>query len=164
MLIREADVTEDAGGSLDRVSAAIVESLRPDGRKSYAAIAKEVGVSEATVRQRLQRLVEQGHLQIVAVTNPVGRGRFTSMLLVKTTGDVEGVAAVLRELPEVTFAVATAGAHDIVIEVMCRDGAHLLSVIDGSIRVIEAVESVETLVYLKLLKLSYESGVWPTTA
>ena len=156
-------MTEDVDGALDRVSAAIVDSLRSDGRKSYAAIAKEVGVSEATVRQRLQRLTEQGHMQIVAVTNPVGRGRFTSMLLVKTSGDVESVAAALRELPEVTFAVATAGVYDVVIEVTCRDGAHLLSVIDGSIRTIDSVEAVETLVYLKLLKLSYQSGVWPTT-
>jgi Lrp/AsnC family transcriptional regulator for asnA, asnC and gidA len=156
-------LTEDAEGVLDRISAAIVDSLRSDGRKSYAAIAKEVGVSEATVRQRLQRLTEQGHMQIVAVTNPVGRGRFTSMLAVKTRGDIEGVAAALRDVPEVTFAAATAGVYDVLIEVSCRDGAHLLTVIDESIRTIDAVEAVETLVYLKLLKLNYQSGVWPTT-
>lgn len=145
------------------MSAAIVDSLRVDGRKSYAAIAKEVGVSEATVRQRLQRLVEQGHMQVVAVTNPLARGRYTSMLLAKVTGDVEHVSQALRRLPEVTFAVAVAGVHDIVIEVMCRDGEHLLSIINDSIRAIPEVSAVETLVYLKLLKLSYESGVWPTT-
>ncbi|OBF25533.1 Lrp/AsnC family transcriptional regulator [Mycobacterium sp. ACS4331] len=157
-------MTEPVEGSLDRISSDIVDALRSDGRKSYAAIAKEIGVSEATVRQRLQRLVEQGHMQIVAVTNPVGRGRYTSMLLVKTTGDVERVAAALRELPEVTFAVATAGTYDLVVEVMCRDGEHLLTVINGSIRTIDEVVAVETLVYLKLLKLSYQSGVWPTTS
>ena len=156
-------MADENEGGLDRISAAIVDSLRSDGRKSYAAIAKEVGVSEATVRQRLQRLTEQGHMQIVAVTNPVGRGRFTSLLMVKTKGVAEQVAAALRELPEVTFAVAVAGVYDIVIEVTCRDGEHLLSVVDNSIRAIDAVDSVETLVYLKLLKLSYESGVWPTT-
>ncbi|ANW67525.1 hypothetical protein BCA37_07085 [Mycobacterium sp. djl-10] len=154
---------EESEGALDKISAAIVESLRTDGRKSYAAIAKEVGVSEATVRQRLQRLTEQGHMQIVAVTNPVGRGRFTSMLAVKTRGDVAAVAISLREIPEVTFAAATAGIYDVLIEVTCRDGAHLLTVIDESIRTIDAVEAVETLVYLKLLKLNYQSGVWPTT-
>ncbi|MGB3485572.1 MAG: Lrp/AsnC family transcriptional regulator [Mycobacterium sp.] len=156
-------MSEDSDGALDRISAAIVDSLRSDGRKTYAAIAKEVGVSEATVRQRLQRLTEQGHMQIVAVTNPVGRGRFTSMLAVKTRGDVDGVCAALRDIAEVTFAVATAGVYDILIEVSCRDGAHLLSVIDGSIRTIDSVDAVETLVYLKLLKLNYQSGVWPTT-
>jgi Lrp/AsnC family transcriptional regulator for asnA, asnC and gidA len=156
-------VTEDVEAALDKVSVAIIDSLRSDGRKSYAAIAKEVGVSEATVRQRLQRLVEQGHMQIVAVTNPLGRGRYTSILLVKTSGEIERVAAALRDLPDVTFAVATAGSYDIVIEVMCRDGEHLLSVIDESIRSIDAVVAIETLVYLKLLKLSYQSGVWPTT-
>lgn len=157
-------VTDDAERPLDKVSAAIVDSLRPDGRKSYAAIAKEVGVSEATVRQRLQKLIEQGHMQIVAVTNPVGPGRFTSMLLVKTTGNSDAVASSLREIPEVTFAVATAGAYDVLVEVTSRDGAHLLGVIDGSIRTIDAVTEVQTLIYLKLLKLSYQSGVWPTTS
>ncbi|BBY73648.1 transcriptional regulator [Mycolicibacterium parafortuitum] len=156
-------MAEDAEGALDKVSAAIVDSLRPDGRKSYAAIAKEVGVSEATVRQRLQKLIEQGHMQIVAVTNPVGPGRFTSMLLVKTQGGVDAVAEALRDVPEVTFAVATAGSYDVLVEVTSRDGAHLLSVIDDSIRTIEAVTEVQTLIYLKLLKLSYQSGVWPTT-
>lgn len=155
-----ADETE---GALDKVSAAIADSLRSDGRKSYAAIAKEVGVSEATVRQRLQKLIEQGHMQIVAVTNPVGPGRFTSMLLVKTDGGVDEVAAALRNVPEVTFAVATAGAYDVLVEVTSRDGAHLLSVIEGSIRTLDAVTDVQTLIYLKLLKLSYQSGVWPTT-
>lgn len=156
-------MTEPVDGALDRVSSGIIDALRSDGRKSYAAIAKEIGVSEATVRQRIQRLTEQGHMQIVAVTNPVGRGRYTSMLLVKTKGDVELIGAALRTLPEVTFAVATAGGYELLIEVMCRDGEHLLAVINGSIRPIPEVDSVETLVYLKLLKLSYQSGVWPTT-
>ena len=156
-------MADEAEGALDKVSAAIVDSLRSDGRKSYAAIAKEVGVSEATVRQRLQKLIEQGHMQIVAVTNPVGPGRFTSMLLVKTNGGVDAVAAALRDVPEVTFAVATAGAYDVLVEVTSRDGAHLLSVIEDSIRTIDAVTEVQTLIYLKLLKLSYQSGVWATT-
>lgn len=156
-------MSDEAEGVPDKLSAAIVDSLRVDGRKSYAAIAKEVGSSEATVRQRLQKLIEQGHMQIVAVTNPVGPGRFTAMLLVKTKGDVDAVARALREVPEVTFAVATAGSFHIVVEVMCHDGGHLLEVIDDSIRTIDAVTEVETLIYLKLLKLSYQSGVWPTT-
>jgi Lrp/AsnC family transcriptional regulator, regulator for asnA, asnC and gidA len=156
-------MTEEPTPALDRISAAIVDSMRSDGRKPYAAIAKEVGVSEATVRQRVQRLIEQGHMQVVTVTNPLSRGHYTSMLLVKADGDIEKISQKLSALPEVTFAVAVAGVHDIVIEVTCRNGEHLLSVINDSIRTIDEVSAVETLVYLKLLKLSYEAGVWPTT-
>ena len=148
--------------ALDPMSMAIIDSLRADGRKPYATVAKELGVSEATVRQRAQRLIEQGHMQVVAVTNPVGRGHYTSMLLLKIDGDVERVAEQLRGLAEVTFAVAVAGVRDIVVEITCRDGEHLLSMINDSIRTIPEVQSVDTLVYLKLLKLSYEAGVWPT--
>lgn len=147
---------------LDPLSTAIVDHLRSDGRKSYKAIATEVGASEATVRQRVQRLVEKGYMQVVAVTNPLARGHYTAMLLLKVNGPVEQVSELLRGLPEVTFAVAVAGNHDVIVEVTCRSGEHLLSVINESIQTIPGVTAVETLMYLKLLKLSYEAGVWPT--
>ena len=59
---------------LDDVSKAIIEQLQEDGRRPYAAIGKAVGLSEAAVRQRVQRLLDAGVMQIVAVTDPLHGG------------------------------------------------------------------------------------------
>ena len=59
---------------LDEVSKAIIEQLQEDGRRPYAAIGKAVGLSEAAVRQRVQRLLDAGVMQIVAVTDPLQVG------------------------------------------------------------------------------------------
>ena len=63
--------TGAGNGQLDDVSKAIIEQLQQDGRRSYAAIGKQAGLSEAAVRQRVQRLTEQGVMQVVAVTDPL---------------------------------------------------------------------------------------------
>ena len=65
---------ERSGAVLDEVAKAIIEQLQQDGRRSYAAIGKEVGLSEAAVRQRVQRLIESGVMQVVAVTDPLQLG------------------------------------------------------------------------------------------
>ena len=59
---------------LDDVAKAIIEQLQQDGRRSYAAIGKVVGLSEAAVRQRVQRLIDGGVMQVVAVTDPLELG------------------------------------------------------------------------------------------
>src|SRR5713226_9278924 len=78
---------------LDDLSKQIIEQLQEDGRRSYAAIGKVVGLSEAAVRQRVQRLVDGGIMQIVAVTDPLmlGFSRQT-MIGIKCGGDLEQVA------------------------------------------------------------------------
>ena len=63
-----------ARGGLDATSRSIIEQLQQDGRRSYAAIGKAVGLSEAAVRQRVQRLTDSGVMQIVAVTDPMQVG------------------------------------------------------------------------------------------
>src|SRR5499427_2558936 len=74
---------------LDDVSKMIIEQLQQDGRRSYAAIGKAVGLSEAAVRQRVQRLVEAGAMQIVAVTDPLSLGfRRQAMIGIKCSGEL----------------------------------------------------------------------------
>jgi len=77
------------GGSLDDVSKAIIEHLQTDGRRSYAAIAKSVGLSEAAVRARVQRLLDSEVMQIVAVTDPLQIG-FTRQAMVGIRAEGEG--------------------------------------------------------------------------
>ena len=138
---------------LDDVSKAIIEQLQDDGRRPYAAIGKAVGLSEAAVRQRVQRLIESGVMQIVAVTDPmqVGFPR-AAMIGVEVEGDVEAVADQMAAMSEVDYLVITAGGHDILAEVVCEDDEHLLDVLNNKIRALPGVLGTETFVYLKLRK------------
>ena len=146
--------------ALDDVSKAIIEQLQQDGRRSYAAIGKVVGLSEAAVRQRVQRLVDSGVMQVVAVTDPLELGfARQAMVGIRVTGQLEPVADALADLPEVDYVVITAGSYDLLAELVCESDDHLLSLISGKIRTIEGVVSTETFMYLRLRKQTYSWGV-----
>jgi Lrp/AsnC family transcriptional regulator for asnA, asnC and gidA len=144
---------------LDDANRAIVEQLQADGRRSYAAIATAVGLSEAAVRQRVQRLLDAGVMQIVAVTDPMQLGfARQAMVGVRADGDLGDVADKLAALPEVDYVVVTAGSFDLLVEVVCNDDEHLLALLNNSIRSIPGVRDSETFVYLKLAKQTYTWG------
>jgi Lrp/AsnC family transcriptional regulator for asnA, asnC and gidA len=145
---------------LDEVSKAIIEQLQQDGRRSYAAIGKVVGLSEAAVRQRVQRLTESGVMQVVAVTDPLQLGfARQAMVGIRCRGELEVVAEALGELQEVDYVVITAGSYDLLVEVVAESDDHLLELISMKIRSIPNVESTETFMYLKLQKQTYSWGV-----
>ena len=145
---------------LDDVSKAIIEQLQQDGRRSYAAIGKVVGLSEAAVRQRVQRLTESGVMQVVAVTDPLQLGFARQALVgIRCRGELEVVAEALGELQEVDYVVITAGSYDLLVEVVAESDDHLLELISLKIRTIPNVESTETFMYLKLQKQTYSWGV-----
>ena len=134
---------------LDEVSKAIIEQLQEDGRRSYAAIGKVVGLSEAAVRQRVQRLIEGGVMQVVAVTDPLELGfARQAMVGVRVSGQLEPVADAIAELEEVDYVVVTAGSFDVLVEVACESDEDLLSLLNGSIRTLPGVRETETFVYL----------------
>jgi Lrp/AsnC family transcriptional regulator for asnA, asnC and gidA len=145
---------------LDDANKAIIEQLQQDGRRPYAAIGKAVGLSEAAVRQRVQRLLDQGVMQIVAVTDPLRIGfRREAMIGVRVSGDTREVADALAALPEVDYVVITAGSFDLLLEIVAEDDEHLLSLINDHIRVLPQVRETETFVYLRLVKQTYTWGV-----
>ena len=143
---------------LDDVSRAIIEQLQQDGRRSYARIATAVGLSEAAVRQRVQRLLDAGVMQIVAVTDPmqVGFPR-QAMVGVRAQGDARSTADKLAGMPEVDYVVVTAGSFDVILEIVCEDDEHLLDTV-ARIRTVDGVVSTETFVYLGLRKQTYAWG------
>ncbi len=146
--------------TLDDVSKAIIEQLQQDGRRSYAAIGKVVGLSEAAVRQRVQRLVESGVMQIVAVTDPLELG-FARMAMVgvRVAGPVQPVADALAVFDEVAYVVVTAGSFDILAEVVAGSDEALLEIISNQIREVPGVVSTESFIYLHLRKQTYSWGV-----
>ncbi|NUP38054.1 MAG: Lrp/AsnC family transcriptional regulator [Streptomyces sp.] len=154
--------TRDMTGTrpaIDAVSKAIIEQLQEDGRRPYAAIGKAVGLSEAAVRQRVQKLLDQGAMQIVAVTDPITVGfRRQAMVGIGVEGDVEPVADALAALDEVEYVVVTAGSFDLLAEVVAEDDDHLLELIGKRIRALPGVRSTESFVYLKLRKQTYSWG------
>jgi Lrp/AsnC family transcriptional regulator for asnA, asnC and gidA len=145
--------------ALDGVSKRIIEQLQEDGRRPYAAIGKAVGLSEAAVRQRVQRLLESGVMQIVAVTDPltVGFPR-QAMVGIKVEGDVDPIAEQLAGMVEVDYVVITAGSFDLLVEIVCENDDHLLDTVNKRIRAIPGVRATESFVYLKLRKQTYTWG------
>jgi Lrp/AsnC family transcriptional regulator for asnA, asnC and gidA len=158
-VVRVATREKNGSPAIDSVSKAIIEQLQEDGRRPYAAIGKAVGLSEAAVRQRVQKLLDQGVMQIVAVTDPltVGFPR-QAMVGINVQGDVENVADALSEMDEVNYVVVTAGSFDLLIEVVCEDDDHLLEIINKRIRALPGVRSTESFVYMKLRKQTYTWG------
>jgi Lrp/AsnC family transcriptional regulator, regulator for asnA, asnC and gidA len=144
---------------LDDTSRAIIEQLQEDGRRPYATIGKAVGLSEAAVRQRVQKLLDSGVMQVVAVTDPMRTGLARqAMIAISVRGDVEAVAADLGAIDEVDYIVVTAGAFDLIAEVVVEDDDHLLRLINGRIRALPGVLRTETFLYLKLVKQTYNWG------
>ena len=145
--------------ALDDVSKAIIEQLQEDGRRSYAAIGKAVGLSEAAVRQRVQRLTDSGVMQIVAVTDPVQVGfERQAKIGIKCTGDSYALSEELSAIDAIDYVVLTAGSFDVVVEVVCENDEQLLQILNKQIRSLDGVTSTETLVYLKLVKQQYNWG------
>jgi Lrp/AsnC family transcriptional regulator for asnA, asnC and gidA len=144
---------------LDEVSLQIIKELQEDGRRPYTTIAKSVGLSEAAVRQRVQRLLDAGVMQIVAVTDPLRVGLYRqAMVGIRVDGDVREVARTLAASDEIEYVVICSGGYDVLVELTVRDDEHLLETINGQIRSIPGVQTIETFVYLRLEKQTYTWG------
>jgi Lrp/AsnC family transcriptional regulator, regulator for asnA, asnC and gidA len=144
---------------LDDKSKKIIALLQQDGRMSYTAIAAEVGLSEAAVRQRAQRLIEQGVMQIVAVTDPLQLGfAWEAMVGVRVSGNIEAIADTLGKIEAIDFIVLTGGRFDIILELVAESDDQFIDLTD-TIRSIPGVVGSETLVYLSTRKQAYSWGV-----
>jgi Lrp/AsnC family transcriptional regulator, regulator for asnA, asnC and gidA len=144
---------------LDATSRKIIEQLQADGRRSYATIAKAVGLSEAAVRQRVAKLTETGVIQIVAVSDPMQVGfKRSAQIGIKVEGDLEALAEKISKYPEAAYVVICAGSFDLMIEVVCEDDEHLLEFLNKKIRGLAGVVSTETFMYLKIHKQTYSWG------
>jgi Lrp/AsnC family transcriptional regulator for asnA, asnC and gidA len=152
-------VTDKPTVVLDDIDKAIIRELQLDGRTPYAKLGPAVGLSQAAVRQRVQRLIENGVMQVVAVTDPLMLG-FTleAMIGVEVDGDVRAVASKVAQVDNVDYVVLTTGRFDLVVEVVCRDHEELLYLINDVIRAIPGVRATETFTYLHLEKQTYSWG------
>jgi Lrp/AsnC family transcriptional regulator, regulator for asnA, asnC and gidA len=151
---------------VDPVDRRIVAALQRDGRRPFTSIAKELGLSEAAVRQRVARLQAAGIMQVVAVADPMTLG-YTAMAMVAISVDGSArkqVAEAVARLPEVSYLVLTAGSFDMLAEVVCEDNDHLLRLLSEDLAGIEGVRETETFMYLRLLKEAYTWSVTEAAA
>jgi Lrp/AsnC family transcriptional regulator for asnA, asnC and gidA len=144
---------------VDEVDRRIIAELQRDGRKPYTQIAPVVGLSEAAVRQRVQRLVDSRVMQVVAVTDPrvLGFGR-QAMIGFKVQGDTRSVADALAAMPEVEYVVLTGGSLDLLAEVVVESDDRLVELLNDKIRVLPGVRETETYLYLRIHKETYDWG------
>jgi Lrp/AsnC family transcriptional regulator, regulator for asnA, asnC and gidA len=150
------------GFELDDADRLIVKQLQKNGRSTYTKLGEAAGLSEAAARQRVQRLLDSGVVQVVAVTDPAAFGfRLMATIGLRVEGDLMVVADEVGAIPEVDFVVITAGSFDILVEVVCQDDRHLLSLLNDQIRSIPGVRSTETFMHLRLHKQTYP---WPPGA
>ena len=144
---------------LDDVGKSILRQLQEDGRRSYTAIGEAVGMSEAAVRQRVKALVEASVIQIVAVADPITLGfGVMASVGVRVDGDSRAAAEAVSRIEEVDYCVLTSGRYDLLLELVCRDNEHLLSVINEQIRTVQGVRETETSICLRVHKQTYNYG------
>ena len=147
-----------AAPHLDRIDQRLIEALQKNGRESFRRIAADVGVSEATIRARYQRLCDDNILQVTGVTNPLGLGfDAQAMVGIRTSGSPEPVAEAIAQWGEADYVVVTAGQFDVLVELICADRRQLLDA-TNRMRAIDGVVSTETFLYLELRKQLYDWG------
>lgn len=143
---------------LDDTDRAIIGHLQRDGRAPFTQIAAEIGLSEGAVRKRVQRLTDSGHMQVVAVTDPLGLGdRRVALIGLRINGRTEKTAAWVAARPEVEYLVATAGRYDLMFEVIVESEQHLLELL-STLRSRSDVIEVEAFPCLKLYKQTFAWG------
>ena len=149
---------DKTGTQIDETDRAIIEALQRDGRTPYTRLGAAGGLSEAAARQRVQRLLDSGVMQVVAVTNPLSHGkRRMAMIGVRTEGATDDIAKTLQAMSDIDYLVVSAGSFDLMAEVVVADDGDLLD-LTNRIRSVKGVRSTETFIYLDLVKQTFTWG------
>ena len=145
---------------LDDIDKRIITELQIDGRLPYARLGPAVGLSQAAARQRVQRLIERGVMQVVAVTDPLALGfNLEAMIGIRADGDLRGLARTLAAIDEIDYVVVTSGGYDVLVETVCEGTDELLDLLNDRIRTLPGVRSADAFPYLHLEKQTYAWGV-----
>ena len=142
---------------MDELDRKIISILQLDGRASNAKIAREVGVSEGTVRRRLRRLIQEDVVKVIAVPNLEKLGYATTALIGLQTGPGKGdtVAEAIAELEESHYVAITTGAYDVFVWAGLESAESLGDFLRTKIGTIEGVQRTETFVNLSIKKRTY---------
>jgi len=146
--------------TVDAVDCRMIELLQKDGRISHTEIAKSLGISEATVRTRLQRLIQEEYIQIVAVSNPLKLG-YEVVGTIRIHVDIKKMDKIIRELKSIRalwHIVQTTGGTGIDTEFVLKSLDELNRLIFDQINRIDGVLRTETPLFLNYIKREYDWG------
>ena len=140
--------------AVDELDLRIIEALQQDGRRPFTKIAADLGISEASVRQRVGHLINNQTIQIVAVTNPAKMGyTLANMIGIRVSGDqLLETADAIAAFDEVIYLVVCAGHFDLLAEIVCRDNDHFLQFLTEKLYKVPGVRDAETFMYLRVYK------------
>jgi Lrp/AsnC family transcriptional regulator, regulator for asnA, asnC and gidA len=145
------------GVRIDRADEAIIAALKRDVRIPFSRIARDLGVSAGMVRQRYNRLVEAGAIQVAVIPNHLVLGH-SSMAIVGLDvepGRIREVSEKLAALDEVIYLVALAGRHHLLAEIVCRDNEHVLEFLEEKLGAVEGVRGFDASMHLSIIKEVY---------
>src|SRR5690625_904953 len=149
--------------SIDALDSQIIELLRHDGRIAYTAIAKELGVAEATVRKRMGRLVSEGIVHVVGLVNPALTGYgVTAIVGVHTEGnEVSAIVEEIQQWPEVRYAAACAGSYDLILEISVSSNDELYEFLTTRLRATPDIVGSDTSLVMRTVKgrHAWEGGI-----
>lgn len=142
--------------ALDESDVRIIEELNEDGRRSFAEIARKIGLSEATVRNRYARLARRGVIQVVVLADAIELGLVFAEIGIRIRGGtVAAAVAALEAVPEIDYIAVCTGSFDLLVEIVCSDNEHMLKVLEEHVRVAPGVDAIETFTILGVPKHSY---------
>lgn len=136
----------------------IIKILQTDGRKSNTKIARELGVSETTIRKRIARLLSDELIRIVAVPTPMAVGMTLSAIIgiAVVLPQLRRISMELKKQPEVRYIGLSTGRYDIIVEAFFKDQQHFLNFISNKVGGLKGVTALETSMILQVDKFSYE--------
>jgi len=152
---------QDAGDLrlLSELDSQLFQCLQADGRASFSALARKLGISEVTIRRRVARLIRDGVFTITAVADPglLGLNQMAWTALTVHPSAASGIAQQLVTFPQVTYVVQTTGRYGVMAELGCHDQPELRRVL-AAIRKIPGVQRTETFTYLAMLHQQFAWG------
>ncbi len=145
---------------LDSTDTRIISMLQKDGRASNTDIAKALDMSEATVRGRIKRLIDEGYMQIVAVANPfrIGYEIAGDLYINVDMKKIDSILERLRAMKELWYIVMTTGQTNINAEFVVRSLDELHDLVYNRISKIDGIQKVETAIIMKYIKRDYDFG------
>ncbi len=148
---------------MDQLDYGILSRLQENGRKPYTEIAKELGVTEGTVRKRAARLIQDDVIRVIGLVDPLKVG-FEAPAIIHVSvnpADQEAAALEIQSFPEVSYLLMVSGEFDLMVEVRCRDRNHLASFLREKLQKVEGVQRTSSTMVLhtyKLVEVSVENA------